>query len=506
MSTAAPPSPEHSRAAVWLRRLAAVHGAGAREILEGVLTRMGPDELAALRYHWPVWARPKQVLPTDPWRVLLLLCGRGWGKTRTLNEWTIDQIVNHGATRFLLVGRTDDEAEKVIVKGKDSGLLAVAPPWFRPRFFPSEPKRIEFPGGAVGYLASAERPDSIRGDNLDFAVWDEIAAARPEHASEVMYNVRLALRGRDGARLLCATTSRKRRPILRELVEASRRDPQRVRVVNGNTFENKSNLPRDFVADLVAEYVGTSLEAQEIGGGLLDEADDEALWRPEHIRHVARPPCRLVRVAVTVDPAVSVRAGSDQTGLVAVGLGEDGNLYVLEDASGRWSADAWPKEVKRLVSVHHATVIVCETNRGGDLVSKAIRSEVNDLPITEVFSKDSKETRADPVARIYQRGRVFHLHGLDALELQMTTWHPLKEKSPDRIDALVHGIWHLAGDDDSFREMKDATRATAAMGALARAPRTPGELDDYDRSDEEDGLGGIGLGLGGGVGGMLTIG
>jgi phage terminase large subunit-like protein len=442
--------PDFSRAAAWMRRLVDLHGAGAHAVLEGILFRMTPTELAALQHHWPMWGRQKQIMPRDSWRVLLLLAGRGWGKTRAVNEYIQAEVMAGNITRFLLIGETDDKAEKVIVRGKDSGLLAIAPPWFKPRAYKGDPKYIAYPNGAIGYLASAERPDSVRGENLDFAFWDEFAVPRPELATDVLYNVRMALRGSENARLLMATTSRKRRPILREIRDKALADPKHYRIVKGRTLENRA-LPRSFLEDLVNEYWGTPLWQQELEGEILDEESDGAIFKSTwFIRMKALPlGVSLTKRIVAVDPAVSNRRGSDQTGISGGGLGDDGRVYVLADRSDRYDADAWPREAVKLAKEIGAQQIIVETNRGGDLAVKAIADELSKQGLTHigvlgVFAHDAKETRADPVARLYAQLKVVHVGDLMLLEEQQLTWDPLKEKSPDRIDALVWMVFHLA--------------------------------------------------------------
>lgn len=485
-------SPELSRAARWMQRLVDLHGAGAREVLEGILVRMSPEELAALRYFWRLWARPKQLFPGGDWRVLLVLAGRGWGKTRAVNEYLREGVESGAVERFMLVGRTDDEAEKILVRGKNSGLLAISPPWFRPRAYKGDPKSIVYPNGAVGYLASAERPDSVRGENLDLLIWDEFAAAKPENAAAVLYNARMALRGSERARLVMATTSRKRRPILRELRDKALADPKHYRIIQGGTLENRGNLPRDFIEDLINEYKGTALWAQELEGEILED-DDGALWKARWFKRVPRVPpgVKLERIVLAVDPAVSTRRGSDQTGIGAAGLGSDGRVYCLADRSDRYTADRWPRVVCDLAQELGAQLVIVETNRGGDLAVQAIVDERDRRRLTfgvqGVFAHESKETRADPVTRLYERGLVVHVGDLGLLEEQQLTWNPLKEKSPDRIDAMVWAIWELAGDQFETG-LTAANEATDIINERPR-PRRAGELNDFPDEDEERGGG-----------------
>lgn len=455
--------PDPSQALLWMRDLVRVHGDGARDVLEAILIRMEPGELAALNYDWPTWRRLKQHLPEDGWRVLLLLCGRSWGKTRCVNEWLQGEIVHGGIQRCLLIGRTSEDALRVFVKHQKSGLEVIAPPWFRPRVYVGELPRVVYPNGATCYLVGSETPDTVRGDDLDAVLWDEVASTDPGKASEVFYNARMALRGRERARLVMATTSRKRRPIMREIRDRAVEDPARYRIVIGGTLENRAVLPRDWIGDMISEYAGTRLWAQELEGAILDdEADEGALWQDSWFRRVPRAPT-LVRSLVSIDPAVSERKWADLTGIVGAGHAENGDVYVLEDESGRYTPDKWPRAAMEMAYRIGATLVLVETNKGGNAVTQAVidareraaseptrpgerpRHLLRDVVVRPVWAEHQKETRAEPVARLYERGRVFHVgDGLTALEQQQLTWDPRKQKSPDRIDALVHGVWDLA--------------------------------------------------------------
>lgn len=74
----------------------------------------------------------------------------------------------------------------------------------------------------------------------------------------------------------------------------------------------------------------------------------------------------------------------------------------------------------------------------------AIHNINPNLKVFPVQAGQSKALRAEPVAQIYEQGRVFHINSFTLLEEQMTTWEPhITKKSPDRIDAMVHGFTAL---------------------------------------------------------------
>jgi phage terminase large subunit-like protein len=68
------------------------------------------------------------------------------------------------------------------------------------------------------------------------------------------------------------------------------------------------------------------------------------------------------------------------------------------------------------------------------------------VPLTCVTASRGKAVRAEPVAALYEQGRVMHLRGLAALEqqmCQMTVTGFTGRGSPDRVDALVWALTEL---------------------------------------------------------------
>jgi phage terminase large subunit-like protein len=187
-----------------------------------------------------------------------------------------------------------------------------------------------------------------------------------------------------------------------------------------------------------------------LGGEILDDTPG-ALWTLATIDagRVVAPP-RLSRIVVAIDPAVTSNEDSDETGIVVAGRGrpldkreEEG--YVLEDCSQTAaSPDAWMRVAVDAYYRHKADRIVAEVNNGGELVEALLRTVDRNVPFTAVHASRGKQTRAEPVAALYEQLRVHHCGNLAALEDQMTTWAPaLSTKSPDRMDALVWGLTDL---------------------------------------------------------------
>jgi phage terminase large subunit-like protein len=155
------------------------------------------------------------------------------------------------------------------------------------------------------------------------------------------------------------------------------------------------------------------------------------------------------RIVVAVDPPVTATKQSDECGIVVVGADtrgdpKDWRAVVLEDASVKGaSPEGWARAALAAMERHGADRLVAEVNQGGDLVERVVRMIDPQVPFRAVHATRSKMLRAEPVAALYEQGRVSHVRGLQALEEQMcqmavTGWRG--RGSPDRLDALVWAL------------------------------------------------------------------
>lgn len=399
-----------------------------------LLSRLTEREAGDLLSDWALWAREKQLPPPGDWRIWLLLAGRGFGKTLAITQWAISQARVLPRSRGALVAPTEADARAVLVEG-ESGILNVAPPDFTPRYEPSK-RRLSFPNGSTARLFSADEPNRLRGPQHHWAIGDEIAAwTKPEAFDMLLLGLRL------GANPRCAIATTPRPvAIIRRLLS----DPS-VAVVRGSTYENRANLAPAFFDGIVRRYEGTRIGRQEIDGEVLDDDEAGRLFRRGLLRHVdVAPP--LERIVVAVDPAVTANAGSDETGIVVAGVGADGRGYVLEDASRKASPGEWAAAAVAAYRRWQADRIVAEVNNGGDLVEHTLRTVAAHVPFAAVRAARGKLARAEPVAALYEQGKVDHVGVFADLETQMCEG---TSRSPDRVDALVWAITELMlGEDE----------------------------------------------------------
>lgn len=393
------------------------------------LSELPDDEAALLEFYWPFWARPAQVAPPGNWRTWLILAGRGFGKTRTGAEWVRESVKNYSLVNC--IAPTADDARDVMIEG-ESGILAICAPDERPTYRASM-RRLEWPNGARTLIFTADEPERLRGKQ-HMRLWaDELAAWRyPEAWDQAMFGLRLGNSPR-----AVVTTTPKPIEIIRRLVS----DPNTY-VTRGSTYDNRGNLAPAFFEQIIRRYEGTRIGRQELNAEILEDIEG-ALWTHAMIdsTRVAEHP-DLVRIGVGVDPSGGATEGHDEQGIVVVGLGIDGDGYVLADYSCRLSPDGWGRRAVQAFQEHQADVIFVEKNFGGDMaistIEQAARAMGTVVPIQPVTASRGKIVRAEPVAAMYEQGRVHHVGTFNELEDQMCLYVPgLSSMSPDRMDALV---------------------------------------------------------------------
>ncbi|MEO9782137.1 MAG: terminase family protein [Sedimentitalea sp.] len=417
-------------------------------IREGFLDSLGEGALCALPFLFEFWALEHQLAPEGDWRSWVIMGGRGAGKTRAGAEWVRSQVegarpLDPGAKkRMALVGETYDQVREVMVFG-DSGILSCSPPDRRPTWKATERKLI-WPNGAVAQVFSAHDPEGLRGPQFDAAWVDEMA--KWKKARETWDTLQFALRLGELPQV-CVTTTPRNVGILKELLTS----PSTV-VTRAPTEANRANLAASFLEEVRSRYEGTRLGRQELDGVLLADAEG-ALWTTEMMQtaRIETVPA-LDRVVVALDPSVSSGTGADECGIVVVGAQTDGppqdwRACVLADCTVQGvGPSGWARAAIAAMDEYGAERLVAEVNQGGQLVEEVLRQVDPLVPFRAVHASRGKAARAEPVAALYEQGRVRHVRGLGNLEEQMclmTSRGYEGQGSPDRVDALVWALHDL---------------------------------------------------------------
>jgi phage terminase large subunit-like protein len=386
------------------------------------------------KWAWP-HARSDQHPPpwNSDWLTLCFSGGRGAGKTRTGSE--ITHRVTTKIPRIILIAATGPDLRDTMVEGV-SGILATSPPGKRPLWEPSK-RRLTWPNGSIGQCFSAEEPDRLRGPESGF-VW----ADEPAHYAlieDVWNNMLLGLRLGKSPKVVVTTTPKPTK-WMKSLIEDPLTIARRV-----STYANIDNLAETFKRTVLDRFEGTRLGRQELHGEILADIEG-AMWSWDMFQWQVETPV-FSRIVVGVDPAGSTRITADETGLIVVGISHTGHLFVLEDATDRYSPSKWAGKAHSLYEKWSADAIVAEKNYGGDMVRHTLEtSGYTGARIITVDSRRGKAIRAEPIVARYEKKLVTHVGepgDLAELEDELCTWVPGVSASPNRLDALVHGATSL---------------------------------------------------------------
>lgn len=383
------------------------------------------------------------------------------------SEWIREIAEKNPGCRIALVAETAADARDVMIKG-DSGLLACDPNLTEDSWSPTN-RCLTWPNGSKAWCYNATEPDQLRGPQHHFAWVDELAKFRYMQATwdQLLFGLRLG----EHPQVLVTTTPQPK-PLIKELVA---REGKTVYVTRGSTLDNKDNLASSTVQALYDRYGGTRLGRQELEGEILGDIPG-ALWNHQMIddsRISEDDAPEYDRIIVAVDPAASSHEGSDENGIVGVGLArdEDGYArgYVLADRSLRGSPEEWARAAVKLYRELGADRIVAEKNNGGEMVAHVIRSVDRSVPVTLVHASRGKHVRAEPISALYEQGRVHHVGRFDKLEDQMCLFsidnvRDENTGSPDRVDALVWGLSQLFDKITARRRSNIAPTQAAQSG------------------------------------------
>lgn len=402
------------------------------------------EEKATLTYinYWKT-SRDKQRTPEGKWNVWLILAGRGWGKTRTGAYDIINYAIQNANTISAVVAPTSGDLRRVCFEGV-SGLRQLIPDELLKdkvglKAYNKSTAQINLWNGSKIIGFSASEPDRLRGSQYHRAWCDELAAWRyPEAFDQLMFGLRLGKKPQ-----VVVTTTPRPTPIIKKLFNRKDKD---VFITQGSTFENQDNLAESALEQFKDRYEGTRLGRQELYAEILDDVEG-ALWKYfqlEECRIKKEEVPELRRIVVAVDPAVTANANSDETGIIVAGVDQNDKYFILDDKSGKFTPDNWARVVIEQFYRYNANLIVAETNNGGDLVERLLRTIDKTVPYKSVTATRGKMLRAEPVSALYEQKKVFHTDLFPTLEDQMCTYTGESKKSPDRLDALVWALTELS--------------------------------------------------------------
>ncbi len=384
------------------------------------------------------------------WRTFLLLTGRGWGKTKTGANWCLEMALSKPGIHIGVCAPTYEAVRSICIEG-EAGIVAEA---HRNNIEIKDynKNRLELHLGGDSKIRgfSAEKPDSIRGENLSFCWFDELAVIR--YMAFYHEGLMPALRKGENPRMLITTTPKRVR-LLRDLLADGENEAETgVHVTRGLSAENPHFARRQREA-LERKYAGTYLLRQELEGELVGEADG-CLFPLETFNETRVFPEKDTlpqwrRVVVGYDPATTSKDSSDESGVVVMAEGDDGDFYCLEDCSGRYTPEQAMQVVAAAFYRHEADCVIAEVNVAGDFIRSLLNTVDANIPMRTVSGMRAKVSRAQGASSLFAQGRVHHVgDGFQKLEDQLSAMTENDDRSrmhDDRADAWVWCMIHLAG-------------------------------------------------------------
>lgn len=438
--------------------------------VEGLGARLGitPAEKLVWHYQPALSLRAVQQAPDRhglPWRTWFFCGGRGSGKTHAGSCWVVETARADPEARILVVGPTDSEIRKTQLEGP-SGILTLAPPWFKPVHQRSK-RTLVFPNGALVFYVPAQNSDKFRGYNVTDVWADEIVAWKKQPLDvleQCRHVARLAtsrkrLKG-EPARLVITTTPGTS-PLFRAILE----DREGLVLAQSSIFDNAHNLDAHRVRWARAQQ-HTTMGRRELHGELFIPQDGtlygHVTWSRvqsfEAIRQRTGDKFRgapvFDKIVVSVDPATGEKETSDWHGIIVVGIREEEDellhTYVLQDLTlqapepSAWARvavkafHAWKEHAPR-----GATWIFAETNTGGSMVKSTVRQEDGSVKFRGKRARQSKAERAAPVSSLCEAGLVHMVGKHHKLEEQLRTFTGAEggHGRDDRADAFAWPIF-----------------------------------------------------------------
>ena len=414
-------------------------------------TATAPLELN-VRYRW---LHPKQAeFVHHPAKRKIARCGRRGGKTVGVSNVAVDAFLR--GHRVLYAVPTGNQLDTFWYEVK----RALEEPLARNVLYKNEGMHLIERRGTQNRLRAktAWNADSLRGDFADVLILDEWQLMDEDAWERVGQPMLL---DNDGTAIFIYTP-----PSLVSRSVSKARDPRHAakmfKAAQADTTGEWaafawSSHDNPFISPVALDRAARGMTRlayqQEILALDATEAPG-ALWKQEQLDRDRTPPILDIegrrtfppmrRVVIAIDPAVTSDSSSDETGITVHGLAVNGMGYLLEDASGRYTPEGWANKAIALLNRHHADRILGEDNNGGEMVEDVIRTRMPNAPVKRIHASRGKAARAEPVAALYEQGKIHHVGEFPELEDQLCTWEPLGgHRSPDRLDACVWGWTEL---------------------------------------------------------------
>lgn len=392
---------------------------------------------------------------TRPWKIWILRCGRGAGKSFGGSKYVIEHFRKFGKdARVAAGGPSFASAREVCMEGR-SGLYTLYGNEFV-KYNRANGEAWHIRGGKLKLMGS-ENPDRWNGPEWSLIWADELALWNQLSWEMALFGLRVGQWPQ-----AIVTTTPKQRPFVREI------ENEATTVVTRAATRDNADLPEDTKSYLESKYAGTRLGLQELEGEWIIDVEG-ALFKREWIENNRDFSARskdMKRIVIAVDPAMSHHEGADETAIGGAGVDSRGHYYVFSSNGYHLSPEGWARKVIEIYNGLGASKIIGEKNNGGDMVQSTIKAVERNVPVKLVHAFKGKKIRGEPVAALYEQGKVHHVGAFPDLEDQMCSFTGDEDASSaaarrahkgqhfDRMDAVIYCILELMARSGGNRDIR----------------------------------------------------
>ena len=440
------------------QKLRALKAESPEKLVQTLIDMDMTEQEAKEMAHDPMyWCRPNQHIDlSQEATTILLLSGRGFGKTFA-GMYTLYRAVElHNVKKILLIARTARDIRSTIVPAIEDMYYEGHPNY--PHWSMGK-SNITWPNGAEAICIAAEAgSSSVRGINSELIICDEMAFY--QNNEDIIDMAFFTLR-HSPSKFIGLTSPNATEKIM-QMYEAWRDGDKSISIISGSTYDNQENLSKGFMDNIVRSYEGTSLAAAELHGELLLQNKD-ALWDMETInRNLLKDieiPEEWDHISIGCDPALLSHKGAgkrkrrpDSTGLIVSGVANNGQIITIDNHTGNYSTEQWAMKVAHLYDYWKERArkvsIYIESNLHGEENLQMIFRNIERTDVFKhikcEFSTQNKMSRLQPYALLAEQDKIKYADksSMQPLFRELTTFTGLGKSSPDNADAACFS-WML---------------------------------------------------------------
>jgi predicted phage terminase large subunit-like protein len=352
----------------------------------------------------------------DPHRFKVLTCGRRWGKTMMCVTIGLKKALEGGhvwwvAPTYAVAGIAWTICKKMI-QDIPSTLYEVR----------EADRQVNFktPGNGFFAFKSAERPENLRGESLDYCVFDEA-----DFIAETTWvdSIRPSLSDRKGGAIFISTPWKEGSWFHKLWLRGqSEQDPELISW-KFTSYTNPFIDPKEI--DVAKETMATSSFKREFLGEWVGTVG--ARIKREWVKYYDKLPENL-NIAMGVDLAISTKTEADYTAACVLGRDKAGIIYVIAVERAHIGFGETQSFIKRIAEKYKPSTIAIESVMYQEALVQQMQATTK-LNIKGVKTTKDKITHFSPLEGRIEHGQVFLSRDLpeyfedELLHFPIAGWH-----------------------------------------------------------------------------------